>query len=398
MAIVKDYTSFGGVYPETAAFANILRSAGVISPHTQQPFTEAMLLGISGGLGVGYILWEFQEHNTKVLVLAFHNRWQYPIDWYQILANRLDLRVSMPETGGKKAAVQALDDALDSGLPAIAWVDRASMPYFQLPDSMKGHIGHFISICGREDGVYLVDDLAAQPFRVDTDSLAEARGRIGSYKNRLLVLEEIPDEIDVAAAVRQGLQDCVDHLSSGSASFSLPAIRKWAKTMTDPNNKKGWPKVFENRLGLFSTLISLFEAIELNGALGGLRGLYADFLVEAADVLDHAPLKEVARVYTQLAGEWKLLAEEALPSAVPLFQETKSLLYERDHILKEGGDSWRATAAMTDKLRDLRREGNLNIPLNDQEISDLFTRLQFRLNTIYRMELEALSALKAAVG
>ena len=57
--ILSNYQQFGGQHPETAGYKNILAYQGVKAPHTGKPFSEAMLLGIGGGLGAGYILWEF---------------------------------------------------------------------------------------------------------------------------------------------------------------------------------------------------------------------------------------------------------------------------------------------------------------------------------------------------
>src|SRR5262245_56638566 len=72
------YRMRGGLHPETATVANILANQGVVSGLTGEPLTEAAILGIGGGLGAGYILWEFQRHGAPVLTLGFRNRWQYP--------------------------------------------------------------------------------------------------------------------------------------------------------------------------------------------------------------------------------------------------------------------------------------------------------------------------------
>lgn len=53
----------GGQHPETATLANILANQGVVSGVTGEPLTEAAILGIGGGLGAGYILWEFKRHD-----------------------------------------------------------------------------------------------------------------------------------------------------------------------------------------------------------------------------------------------------------------------------------------------------------------------------------------------
>lgn len=396
MPIVEGYHQFGGQHPETAALKNLMAAAELKAPHTGEPLSDAMVLGISGGLGAGYILWEFQEHRTKVLVLGFHNRWQYPIEFYQLTCNRLGVKAGLLESGSKKTALNHLTSALEKGTPALAWVDRASMPYLQLPEAMKGHIGHFIVVCGREGDTFLIDDLAEQPYPVSSEMLAEARARISSYKNRLLVIEHAPTEIDLPAAVMQGLQDCVTHLSSPSESFSLPTIRKWGKTMTDSKNKKGWLKLFEDRRGLYSTLRSIFDGIELGGAPGGLRGLYADFLVEAARLLDKPELVEVAERYRTLGTAWSSLAEAALPDEVSIFKEAKQLMRERHAVLMQGGEAWRNTQAITEQLRHISTEYNLEFPLED--IVGLFTALQDRLLSIYEAEVQALAALKSVLA
>lgn len=398
MPTIATYRQFGGTYPVTAALTNVLAAKQIVAPHTGKPFAEAMIFGISGGLGMGYILWEFQEHrmehNIKVLVLAFQNTWQYPVKYYEAVCQRLGLRFSVPETGSKKVATQTLHDALARSTPVVAWVDGASMPYLQLPEAMEGHFGHFVSVCGTEGDDFLIDDLALQPFKVPGDVLAEARARIGSFKNRLLIVDGAAADINLVAAIRQGIAFCIEHLSSDSDSFSLPAIRKWAKLMTDQKNKKGWPVVFKDRRGLYSTLASLFEAIELQGAPGGLRGMYSDFLLEAAEVVNNPRLKEPAEHYAALAKHWHILAEEALPDTVPQFKRAKQVFRERQKVLLQGGEAWRTTQPLTDELRVIRSECNLNFPLDDQEIAALFSTLQTRLQAIYQAEVEAVKSLK----
>src|SRR5687767_11796816 len=119
MARVESYSQFGGTHPETASLTNVLAAQGVKAPHTHQPFTEAMLLGIGGGLGAGYILWEFKEHRTehsaKVLVFGWQNRWQYPMQYYENLCSRINMKAVFHDTGSQKAAAQHLDDALNAG-------------------------------------------------------------------------------------------------------------------------------------------------------------------------------------------------------------------------------------------------------------------------------------------
>jgi hypothetical protein len=239
---IDSYRQFGGTHPETAALRNVLAARQIVAPHTGQPFSEAMIFGIGGGLGMGYILWEFQkhrgQHDAKVLVLAFQTNWQYTDRYVEGICQRLRLRFSSSTTGSPRIASQTLHQALARSDPVVAWVDGASMPYLQLPEAMRGHYAHIVAVCGTSADDVLVDDLAAQPFAVPADVLAEARARIPSFKNRLLLVEGAGD-VDIEGAVAEGMAACAEHLSSDSESFSLAAIRKWAKLMTDKNNRKG---------------------------------------------------------------------------------------------------------------------------------------------------------------
>jgi hypothetical protein len=122
--------------------------------------------------------------------------------------------------------------------------------------------------------------------------------------------------------------------------------------------------------------------------------MYSDFLLEAANVGNNPRLKEPAQHYAALAKQWHALAEEALPDTVPQFRRAKQLLRERQNVLRKGGEAWRTTQPLTEELRVIRSGCNLIFPLNDQEISALFSTLQTRLQAIYQAEVEAIKSLK----
>ncbi len=393
MAIIPGYTTFGGVHPEAAAAAKVLASAGLRRPDTGAPLSEALVFGIAGGLGALYILWEFGEHNFKVLVLGFHHLGNYPIRYYQGLADRLGVRVTMPETGSRKTATAALDAALDAGKAAVAWVDRAHMPYLQMPEHMKAHIGHIVAVCGRDADGYWIDDRAASPYFVDAATFGDARQRIGSYKQRLLLVDAL-GTFDLQAAIRAGIAAQIDYLSSDSDSFSLPVLRKWAKMLTDTKNKKAYPVVFRDRRGLFSTLRSTFEGITMEVGDGALRGLYARFLREAAAITGDDALLPAADAYAALAGAWDAFADAALPDAA--FGSFKALLRERQACILQGGDAWQGCAAQTAEIDALTSAYNRDFPLDDAAVSALFAEMSERMMAIYDAEVAALALLRGA--
>ncbi len=390
--ILDKYQMLGGVDPETAGVKNILAYHEVKAPHSGRPFSEAMLLGIGGGLGSAYILWEFEKHGYPSIVLGFRNRFNYPVKYLQNLCGRLGAETQVFETAGKKKAAAQLEMALEAGDPAMVWLDLGGAPYYM--HYLQAGVAVVYGIDGEK---VLVDLLARRPYTIASDLLAEARARVPSFKNRIMVVEP-KGPFQLEEAIRLGIQDCVDYLGASSTSFALPAIRKWARLMTDTKNKKGWPTVFKGGVGLYGTLRTVYEAIEHLGG-GGMRGMYADFLEEAAPVLDSTDLKKIAGQYRALHQRWSALADAALPDEIDVFKTTRELLDRRAALRREqGGEGLDAITPINDALHDLKGELNDSFPLSEPETSQLLADMQSHLEGIFQAEKEALAALQAAVA
>jgi len=310
-----EYQLTGGVHPDTHAIAGVLANRGLLDPHSGRPLTEAMVLGVGGGLGAGYILWEFKAHDLRTLVFGFRNSWQYPDRWALKTCARLGVPAGLHETGSPRRAGQELSAAVGQGVPVIAWADQQALGYRHLPAWLEGYGGHPVTIYGIDEraGVALVDDRNRAPLTVPLDALAAARARVGSYRHRLVALDAPAAELDadgLRKAVRDGLAEQVEHLGRRSDSFSLPAFRKWARLLSSTGNAKAWPKVFADRVSLFDACLSVYENLEPTAGSGGgnLRGLYAQFLEEAAGLLAAPPLAEAAGAYREAATRWHQVA------------------------------------------------------------------------------------------
>jgi hypothetical protein len=395
-----------GLHPETASLATVLAARGVVSPVTEAPLSEALLLVAGGGLGAGYILWEFQSRAGAVLTLGFRNQWQYPgiPGWVGKTTERLGVRAVLHETSGPKAAREALDGALAGGSAVIVTVDQFSMGLWGLPPDLSGYGGYPVVVTGRTaDGAYLVDDRSTSPFVVSSDVMAAGRGRSPSYRHRLIDLQASPGPIPadhLREAVRTGLADQVEHLSSGSDSFSLPAWRKWSRLMTDRRNAKGWPRVFPDGQGLFDALVSLAEQVDGGmGAWGGhLRDLYADGLDEAAAILDQPALQDAATSWRACADLWEELADAALPASVEGAAEAVELA-EAVHDAVMRGEPGRAEArAAAAELWELRHRSAVAWPLDPDATDGLLADLGARLGEIHLAERAALDATHRAIG
>ena len=305
------YRLRGGLHPPTCTLANVLAHHGLTLPGSAEPVSEAFVLGVSGGLGAGYILWQWQEHERRVVTTGFLNNWQYPGRWVRSACERLGVTATVHETGGTRAAATALAEALDAGRPAIADVSVVELRYWNMPTVESGWWGYPVVVYGRDGDAFLVDDRNLAALHVTSADLAAARSRIGSWKNRLVVVEPSrPDEGRLMSGVYGGLAEQVAHLSAKSDSFSLPAWRKWARMTSDTRNSKGWPTVFADGLATGSLRASIYTEAA-HGA--HLRGLYADFLDEAAGLLGRESLTEAADAWRRAAARWEPIVDTALP-------------------------------------------------------------------------------------
>ena len=67
---MKTKTNFTGRHWETGSIHNALAMQGVKAPHTDQPYSEALLLGVSGGIAFGYFTFEYKGYLPHVSLLT----------------------------------------------------------------------------------------------------------------------------------------------------------------------------------------------------------------------------------------------------------------------------------------------------------------------------------------
>jgi Butirosin biosynthesis protein H, N-terminal/Domain of unknown function (DUF4872) len=399
-----EYELLGGVHPDTHAIAGVLANRGLLHPDTGQPLSEALVLGVGGGLGAGYILWEFKARDLRSLVFGFRNSWQYADRWATKTCRRLGVPAAVHETGSARKADADLRAAVGQGVPAIAWADQQALGYRHLPAWLEGYGGGPVTVYGVDDGagVALVDDRNRAPLTVPLPALAAARARVGSYKHRLLVLDAPAAELDadgLRRAVRDGLAEQVEHLSRRSDSFSLPAFRKWARLLTDRRNAKGWPTVFADRVSLFDACLSVYENLEPSGSDGGnLRGLYAAFLDEAAGLLDAPALGTAAAAYREAAARWHEVAETAMPAGRDPFAEARRLTDRLQTEVSRGDAGREEAAAAAASLWALRDRWRPEFPGDDRDVEALLAALADRVTAACDAEEAALGELTAALS
>ena len=116
MTILPNYNEFAGRHWETGTLRNALAYQGVKAPHTGQPVSEALLLGVSGGITVGYFTFEYKGYLPHLALLTRNT-----FDPLDTILDRVPLPREVRQTTNPSKGDANLMDALDSGRPAIVW-------------------------------------------------------------------------------------------------------------------------------------------------------------------------------------------------------------------------------------------------------------------------------------
>ena len=70
MTVLPDYDRFTGRHWETGSVANALAYRGVKAPHTGHHFSEALLMGVSGGAVMGYFNFSYENYDPQTRILT----------------------------------------------------------------------------------------------------------------------------------------------------------------------------------------------------------------------------------------------------------------------------------------------------------------------------------------
>jgi hypothetical protein len=235
------------------------------------------------------------------------------------------------------------------------------------------------------------------PLRIAPDVMAAARARIGSFRHRILALPTAEGRIPadrLRTAWQAGLEDQVDHLRSRSDSFSLPAWRKWSRTMTDERNAKAWPRVFADGRGLFGSLSAIHENVDgqVGPAGGHLRELYAAALDEAAVALDNPGLGGAARAWREVADRWEELADAAVPPDLDGAAEAVEAAEALHQAVMKGEPGRSDAVAAAQAMWAVRDRYAASFPLPPDRTAAILADLGQRLGDIYQAEVDALDA------
>lgn len=118
---MKTKTQFTGRHYETGSIHNALAVQGVKAPHTGKPYSEALLLGISGGIAFGYFTFEYKGYLPHVAMLPRNT-----FSPFTTMLERLGIAQDIQQTNKAEIAEKNLVNTLKSGLYPLVWADRSN--------------------------------------------------------------------------------------------------------------------------------------------------------------------------------------------------------------------------------------------------------------------------------
>lgn len=398
MPILSDYDEFEGRHWETGAVRNFLAYRRVTAPHSGAPYSEALLMGVSGGAVMGYFTFAYEGYDPQLRLLTRNT-----FDPLDTMLARLGIVQHRQQTASGDKGRANLLETLAEGVPAIVWADHYSLPYNALrPDA--GMWAMFpILVYGQVDGAVWIADRAAVPLTAPADELHAARARVKKDKFRLLTLDPpLPQKL--VSAVQAGIWDCIklytENPPKGAAhNFGLAAYRHWIKLLTKPKTRNSWEKEFPAGRKLLAGLMGVVESVHIFGEPHAERKLYADFLDEAAVILERPSFHNVAAQFRESAQAWDGLAAAVLPDDVPVLRETRELMLARKRIFIQAGNA--AVPRMKEidaRLAEIKTAMETEFPLDAAGVTALRESIAAHVARIHDVEETAVAQLKTAMA
>jgi hypothetical protein len=402
--LMKTKAQLNGRHWETGSIHNALALQGVKAPHTGRPYSEALLLGVSGGIAFGYFTFEYKGYLPHVALLTRNTFNPFPT-----ILERLGIAQDIQQTNKPEIAEKNLRHALESGLYPILWADQFSLPYNCLPvdEPMWGMMP--ILALETDGGSVTVADRSSQPFQMSIEDLTKARGRVKDDKYRLITLDA-PQTAKLAGAVHKGICQAISLFTEepprgGRDNFGFAAYEKLAGLLVNIRNKQSWERFFAPGIRMYHALAGspvqpgAYQWVNTWGSADGAdRGIYAAFLLEAAQILKRPALKDAAEKFRESRTLWLAFAEALLPDDVPLLGESKKLIQKKHDLFVEKGETaLPEIKTINTRLNELLAESERDFPLSNAQAADLRASVRDILLKIKRVEEEAVDLLQRAI-
>jgi hypothetical protein len=401
---MKTKTQFTGRHWETGSIHNALALQGVKAPHTGEPYSEALLLGVSGGIAFGYFTFEYKGYLPHVAMLTRNT-----FSPFSTMLERLGIAQDVRQTSKPEIAEKNLQDTLTSGLYPLMWADHFSLPYNDLP-SDAAMWGMLPLLAVESDGKSVtVADRSSQPLHISMADLTKARGRVKEDRYRLMTLDA-PQPTKLAGAVQKGISQAIALFTEkpprgARDNFGFAAYAKLAGLLVNTRNRQSWERHFAPGVRMYHALAGspvqpgAYDWVNTwVTADGADRGLYADFLIEAAQILKKPALKGSAEKFRESHKLWLKFADTLLPDEVPILGESKKLIQKKHHLfIHKGEAALPEIKQINARLNELLQQSKTDFPLSNAQAEQFRANLRDILLKISAVEQTAVDLLQNAI-
>ncbi len=332
------YRTFGGGrHHDSTLLTHVLAASGATAAHDGQPLDEAMVAGLAGGIGFMYFTFSYTGHLPTMTIVPM----THPRPFLLGALERAGIPHDVAETTSPAKAAGQLDAALAAGRTPICTVDRAGLAHQRCADGIAGADPYDVVVAGRRGNVLLLDDERLDPVEVSADAFAAARAAHRKSRHRLVTVEPVPAPVDLVPAIRAALgvtvHDLTEDVMPGNfaGNFGLRGLAKWADAVGDRRTKAGWARVFDSGPAFGHAMRRLYDCLTFDrSSPGAMRALYADFLTDAARVVDAPGLEEAAELYGRAGVLWSAIADAAVAGSLAPY---RGLVERRLELLLGGG-------------------------------------------------------------
>ncbi|MFX1416706.1 MAG: BtrH N-terminal domain-containing protein [Promethearchaeota archaeon] len=385
--IVLDFEHFGdGKNCQTSAMVRLMH-------HFGHDISESMLVGISSGLG--FIYW-------------FMKMMPYPIVGGM---NRSDCR-KFPGILGKaarrlggdfesiltrsvKKAHLFLKDTLKSNQPSLVCVDMAYLDHL-----LTGEDDHF----GEHNFlVYGIDEPKNEAYISDRFHGTHAmpltqlqKARASEYPPFPAMNQAVrftfPDKLTpVQEVIPSAIRENIDALLNPPIrNVGVKGIVKWSEELGK------YPKLIPEPKELVHALVMHYVYIETGGSGGAIfRQIYADFLREAGELMNHDGLLKASEEFQGIVDTWHEIAEGLLPDDYSALRKLREIQWAINSDLETDGlKALKRVEKKAGRVPDLLEEAAKS---EIQDFLKFIPLVQELLIKVSEMETESLTALGSTI-
>ncbi len=264
--------------------------------HKGLEISEPMIFGIGSGIGF------FFPPLVRVMGFPLISFRSYPGEIFKLACKRLGCQMEQRSFSTVPRGMAGLDELLGQGVPVGLRTNMFWLSYF--PREFRSQFNGHNLIALRKDGetYTLSDPVLAEPVTIDEVALNRSRFAKGALapKGALYYVREVNARPDIERAVVEAIEHTAKRMTTRTPVAGVRGIRRLARHV------RAWEtKVADEarRKLLLGHIVRMQEEVGTGGA--GFRFMYAAFLQEAAELMDHEPFRHASREMTRIGDLWR---------------------------------------------------------------------------------------------